>query len=99
VYSNRTHAGGGRGVALNLTIGDYGRKPTYPPTQWTLLPFTASDIKPFRIVYDSPKLLIATGGVNKKIDLSTLNPNLMGAYVVIHSPRPGPMPSCTTTTL
>jgi hypothetical protein len=83
VYSNRTHAGGGRGVALNLTIGNYGSQPTYPPKQWSLLPFTSSDIKPFRIVYDSPRLLIATGGVNKKIDLSTLNSNLMGAYVVI----------------
>jgi len=83
VYSNRTHAGGGRGVALNLTIGDYGKQPTYPPKQWSLLPFTSSDIKPLRIVYDSPRLLIATGGVNKEIDLSTLNPNLMGAYVDI----------------
>jgi len=83
VYSNRTQAGGGRGVALNLTIGNYGSQPTYPPTQWTLLPFTSSDIKPLTIVYDSPRLLIATGGVNKKIDLSTLNPDLLGAYVVI----------------
>jgi len=83
VYSNRTHAGGGRGVALNLTIGNYGSKPTYPPKQWSLLPFTSSDIKPLRIVYDSPRLLIATGGVNKEIDLSTLNPNLIGAYVDI----------------
>jgi hypothetical protein len=83
VYSNRTHAGGGRGVALNLTIGKYGSQLTYPPNQWSLLPFTSSDIKPLRIVYDSPRLLIATGGVNKKIDLSTLNPNLMGAYIII----------------
>ena len=83
VYSNRTHAGGGRGVAVNLTIGDYGSAPRYPPTKWKLLPFTSSDIKPFGIVYDSPRLLIATGGVKKQIDLSILNPNLMGAYVII----------------
>jgi hypothetical protein len=83
VYSNRTHAGGGRGVALSLIVGNYGSQPTYPPRQWGLLPFTSSGIKSFRIVYDSPRLLIATGGVNKKIDLSTLNPDLMGAYVVI----------------
>jgi hypothetical protein len=83
VYSNRTHAGGGRWVALSLVDGDYGSSPTYPPKQWSLLPFTSSDIKPLRIIYDSPRLLIATGGVNKKIDLSTLDPDLMGAYVVI----------------
>ncbi len=83
VYSNRTHAGGGRGVAVNLTIGDYGRAPSYPPTKWILLPFTSSDIKPFTIVYDSPRLLIATGGVSKQIDLSQLKPELMGAYVII----------------
>jgi hypothetical protein len=28
VYSNGTHAGGGRGVALNLTIGPIGTAPT-----------------------------------------------------------------------
>ncbi|AKT34806.1 hypothetical protein PYWP30_01178 [Pyrobaculum sp. WP30] len=83
VYSNRTHAGGGRGVALSLNTGKYGTQPTYPPKQWSLQPFTSSDIKPFRIVYDSPRLLIATGGVNKKVDLSTLDPNLLGAYVII----------------
>jgi hypothetical protein len=83
VYSNRTHAGGGRGVAINLTIGDYGRTPTYPPTRWKLLPFNSSDIKPFTIVYDSPRLLIARGGVSKKVDLSLLRPELMGAYVII----------------
>ncbi len=83
VYSNRTHAGGGRGVAMNLTIGDYGTAPSYPPTRWVLLPFTPSDIKPFTIVYDSPRLLIATGGVRKEIDLSRLKPELMGAYVII----------------
>jgi hypothetical protein len=83
VYSNRTHAGGGRGVAMNLTIGDYGNAPRYPPTKWRLLPFTSSDIKPFTIVYDSPRLLIATGGVRKQVDLSQLKPELMGAYVII----------------
>jgi hypothetical protein len=82
VYSNRTHAGGGRGVALSLNTGGYGSKPT--PSQWRLLPFnSSSDIKNLTIVYDSPRLLIATGGVKKKIDLSTLNPDLMGAYVDI----------------
>ncbi len=83
VYSNRTHAGGGRGVAMNLTIGDYGSAPRYPPTKWILLPFTSSDIKPFTIVYDSPRLLIATGGVRKEVDLSQLKDELMGAYVII----------------
>jgi hypothetical protein len=34
-------------------------------------------------VYDSPRLLIATGGVKKVIDLTILNDNLLGAYVVI----------------
>ncbi len=83
VYSNRTHAGGGRGVALNLTIAPYGTPPSYPPRQWKLLPFTSGDIKPFTIVYDSPRLLIATGGVKKTIDLSTLNRELLGAEVTI----------------
>jgi len=83
VYSNRTHAGGGRGVAMNLTIGGNVSALRYPPTKWILLPYTSSDIKPFRIVYDSPRLLIATGGVRKQIDLSQLNPDLMGAYVII----------------
>ncbi len=83
VYSNRTHAGGGRGVAVNLTIGRYGDKPSYPPTQWRLLPFTSGDIKPFTIVYDSPRLLIATGGVKKTIDLSILSADLLGAEVII----------------
>jgi len=83
VYSNRTHAGGGRGVALNLTVGDYGTAPRYPPTRWKLLPYTSSDIKPFRVVYDSPRLLIATGGVMKQVDLSQLKSDLIGAYVII----------------
>jgi hypothetical protein len=83
VYSNRTHAGGGRGVALNLTIGNFGSSPSYPPTRWRLLPFGSSDIKPLTRVYDSPRLLIATGGVKKEIDLSTFNDNLSGAYVII----------------
>jgi hypothetical protein len=83
VYSNRTHAGGGRGVAMNLTIGNYGNAPIYPPTKWILLPYTSNDIKPFRIVYDSPRLLIATGGVRKQVDLSLLNTDLLGAYVII----------------
>ncbi len=86
VYSNRTHAGGGRGVALNLTTAPYGtplNRTIYPPTRWRLLPFTSGDIKPFRIVYDSPRLLIATGGVKKTIDMSVLDPNLLGAEVTI----------------
>jgi len=83
VYSNRTDAGGGRGVALNLTTAPYGTPPSYPPTRWRLLPFTSGDIKPFTIVYDSPRLLIATGGVKKTIDLSTLNTYLLGAEVTI----------------
>jgi hypothetical protein len=68
---------------MNLATGDYGMTPRYPPTKWILLPFTSSDIKPFRIVYDSPRLLIATGGVRKQVDLSLLKPELMGAYVII----------------
>ncbi|MFZ8810239.1 MAG: hypothetical protein ACO2PN_19315, partial [Pyrobaculum sp.] len=86
VYSNRTHAGGGRGVALNLTIAPYGTTPSYPPTRWRVLPFTSGasgDIKPFTIVYDSPRLLIATGGVRKSIDLSILHMDLVGAEVII----------------
>ncbi|MFZ8839517.1 MAG: hypothetical protein ACO2PM_11550 [Pyrobaculum sp.] len=83
VYSNGTHAGGGRGVALNLTIKPYGSPLSYPPTGWRLLPFDSSDIKPFTIVYDSPRLLIATGGVKKTIDLSILNTALQGAEVII----------------
>jgi len=76
VYSNSTDAGGGRGVALNLTIKPYGTaldSSIYPPRRWVLLPFTSGDIKPFTIVYDSPRLLIATGGVKKTIFLSTLS--------------------------
>jgi hypothetical protein len=86
VYSNRTHAGGGRGVALNLTTAPYGTQldsTIYPPRQWKLLPFTSGDIKPFTIVYDSPRLLIATGGVKKTVDLSILDANLLGAEVTI----------------
>jgi len=84
VYSNRTHAGGGRGVALSLTTGTNRTQLKYPPSQWRLLPFNStSDIKPLRIVYDSPRLLIATGGVYKKVDLSILDPDLLGAYVEI----------------
>ncbi len=72
-----------QGVGVNLTIGGYGDAPRYPPTKWILLPFTSSNIQPFRIVYDSPRLLIATGGVRKQIDLSQLNTDLMGSYVII----------------
>jgi len=84
VYSNGTYAGGGRGVALNLTVRPYGSPLSYPPTQWILLPFdSTSDIKPFTIVYDSPRLLIATGGVKKTVDLSILSTLLSGAEVII----------------
>jgi len=83
VYSNGSHAGGGRGVALNLTVRPYGTPLSYPPTGWRLLPFDSSDIKPFTIVYDSPRLLIATGGVKKTIDLQILNDQLGGALVTI----------------
>jgi hypothetical protein len=83
VYSNGTRAGGGRGVALNLTTGPFGGSPSYPPQNWIVLPFDSSDIKPFTIVYDSPRLLVATGGVRKQIDLSVLRSVFSGHYVTI----------------
>jgi hypothetical protein len=85
VYSNGINAGGGRGVALNLTIAPFGTSPNtvYPPSRWMHLPYTASDIKPFTIVYDSPRLLIATGGVTKTIDLGILDTFLRDLYVTI----------------
>jgi len=72
LYSNGTHAGGGRGVALNLTTASSDSSLSYPPRKWKVLPFDSSDIKPFTIVYDSPRLLVATGGVRKEIELSTV---------------------------
>ena len=72
LYSNGTHAGGGRGVALNLTTASSSSSLSYPPRKWKVLPFDSSDIKPFTIVYDSPRLLVATGGVRKEIELSTV---------------------------
>jgi len=85
VYSNGITAGGGRGVALNLTVAPFGTSPNtvYPPTRWTQLPYTPSDIKPFTIVYDDPRLLIATGGVKKTIDLGILDNFLSDLYVII----------------
>jgi hypothetical protein len=83
VYSNLSHAGGGRGVALNLTTASYGTPLSYPPDRWRLLPFTSADIKPFTIVYDSPRLLIATGGVKKTVNLATLDAGLPGVIVTI----------------
>ncbi|MFZ8839911.1 MAG: hypothetical protein ACO2PM_13575 [Pyrobaculum sp.] len=83
VYGNGMQAGGGRGVVLNLTTGPFGGSPSYPPQNWIVLPFDSSDIKPFTIVYDSPRLLVATGGVMKQIDLSILKSAFSGHYVVI----------------
>jgi hypothetical protein len=57
---------------LNRTTGPFGGSPSYPPQRWIVLPFSSSDIKPFTIVYDSPRLLVATGGVRKQIDLDTV---------------------------
>ncbi len=85
VYSNRTHAGGGRGVAFNITMKDAPQKPAPYPVdgkQWILLPFTSSDYK-MDVLYDSPRLLIAKGYVTKTIDLGTYKPDLMGASVTI----------------
>ena len=83
VYSNISHAGGGRGVALNITTALYGTPLSYPPNRWRLLPFTSADIKPFTIVYDSPRLLIATGGVMKTVNLATLGDGLPAVIVTI----------------
>jgi hypothetical protein len=83
VYSDGTQAGGGRGVALNLTTGPFGGSPSYPPRDWIVVPFSSSDIKPFTIVYDSPRLLVATGGVRRQIDLSILRSDLSGHDVII----------------
>ena len=88
VYSNATHAGGGRGIALNISTAPYGTSPSsvYPPgrSDWWLIPFNSNDIMPFTIVYDSPRLLIATGGVNKTISLREFNNDLWGVFVNIN---------------
>jgi len=88
VYSNATHAGGGRGIALNISTAPYGTSPSsvYPPGRWDwwLIPFNSIDIMPFTIVYDSPRLLIATGGVNKTISLREFNDDLWGVFVNIN---------------
>lgn len=83
VYSNRTHAGGGRGVAIARTAGNTP-PPVYPrANDWRILPFTSADIKPFEIIYDSPRLLVARGGVEKAIDLGVIQSNLTGAVITI----------------
>jgi len=82
LYSNGTHAGGGRGVALNITTASSSSSLSYPPRKWKVLPFDSSDIQPFTIVYDSPRLLVATGGVRKEIELTTVG-GPSGHYVTI----------------
>jgi hypothetical protein len=57
VYSNRTHAGGGRGLVLYYNATG---KPTRWPdaSQWRWFPIRTT---PLEVVYDSPRLLIARG--------------------------------------
>jgi hypothetical protein len=57
VYSNRTHAGGGRGLVLYYNATG---KPTRWPdaSKWRWFPIQAA---PLEVVYDSPRLLIARG--------------------------------------
>jgi len=57
VYSNRTHAGGGKGFVLYYNATG---KPTRWPdaSMWRWFPIQAA---PLEVVYDSPRLLIARG--------------------------------------
>jgi hypothetical protein len=57
VYSNRTHAGGGRGLVLYYNATG---KPTKWPdaSRWRWFPIQTT---PLEVIYDSPRLLIARG--------------------------------------
>ncbi len=57
IYSNRTHAGGGRGLVFYYNATG---KPTRWPdaSKWRWFPIQAT---PLEVVYDSPRLLIARG--------------------------------------
>ncbi|MEM4755294.1 hypothetical protein [Pyrobaculum sp.] len=82
VYSNRTTAGGGRGVAVNVTKFSTPQS-NYYPSKWKVIPFTSNDFSPIQVLYDSPRLLIARGSVKKVVDLGDFDPNLVGASVKI----------------
>lgn len=57
VYSNRTHAGGGRGVVVYYNKS--GPPAKWPSaSQWKWYPLQST---PLQVVYDSPRLLIARG--------------------------------------
>ncbi|MFZ8811322.1 MAG: hypothetical protein ACO2PN_24865 [Pyrobaculum sp.] len=57
VYSNRTHAGGGRGLVLYYNAT--GTPTRWPAaSRWRWFPIQAA---PLEVVYDSPRLLIARG--------------------------------------
>lgn len=73
-YSNRTHAGGGRGVVLNITQSAT-RTPPNPLTlrKWLYFPLQSTGLK---IIYDSPRLLIANGSSYARINLESIDPVL-----------------------
>jgi hypothetical protein len=57
VYSNGTHAGGGRGLVLYYNAT--GRPTSWPAaSQWRKFPIQTT---PLEVIYDSPRLLIARG--------------------------------------
>jgi len=57
VYSNRSHAGGGRGLVLYYNAT--GRPTRWPDaSRWRWFPIQTT---PLEVVYDSPRLLIARG--------------------------------------
>ncbi|MCU7787791.1 hypothetical protein ODS41_07680 [Pyrobaculum sp. 3827-6] len=73
-YSNRTHAGGGRGVVLNITNTQTPTPPN-PLTlkNWIYFPLQSSGL---RIIYDSPRLLVANGSSYASINLESIDPTL-----------------------
>jgi len=68
VYSNRTHAGGGKGLVLYYN--QTGRPTRWPDaSHWRWFPVQAA---PLEVVYDSPRLLIARGSTYFVGDLGDL---------------------------
>lgn len=81
VYSNRTHAGGGRGVVIYYNATGIPTK--WPDaSKWMWRPLSST---PLEIIYDSPRLLVARGSAFYTTDLGFLSPELKGfiftAYV------------------
>ena len=68
VYSNRSHAGGGRGLVLYYNAT--GQPTRWPDaSKWRWFPIQA---RPLEVVYDSPRLLIARGSSEFVGDLGAM---------------------------